>query len=228
MKPRRSTMNLRCWSACFGVLFIGVPISLDAQSDPHADHAALVGAVSRELMERPTTLTNAPGRLHQAVSTDSLQAQAFYDQGFAYLASYVWVEAARSFHQALRDDPNLAMAHLGLAKAYAGVDAQDEMQSHLKKAQEVATAGHVTPKEAQWIALAVQQQAAIQAPIEERASLHQAYKQAIELLIAEDPKDPYAWILRGNAEEPGPWGRGQVGKVGLGDLFRGFSIRLPV
>lgn len=185
-----------------------------ARNDPHTGHTELAGAVSRELMERPTTLTNAPGRLHQAVSTNSAQAQAFYDQGIAYLASYVWIEAARSFYQALREDPNLAMAHLGLAKAYAGVEAQEKTQFHLKKAQELAAAGHTTSKEAQWIALAVQQQAAIRAPLEERASLHQAYKQAIELLIAEDPSDPHAWILRGNAEEPGPWGRGQVGKVG--------------
>jgi tetratricopeptide (TPR) repeat protein len=213
MTQQRERVSWRLKLLLHALLLI-LPSIVLAQNDPHAGHTELTGAVSRELMERPTMLTNAPGRLHQAVSSDSPQAQAFYDQGIAYLASYVWVEAARSFHQALREDSNLAMAHLGLAKAYAGVDARDERQSHLKKAQELAAAGHATPKEAQWIALGVQQQEAIQAPLEERASLHQAYKQAIELLIAEDPKDPHAWILRGNAEEPGPWGRGQVGKVG--------------
>ncbi len=42
----------------------------------------------------------------------------FYDQGLAYLHNYVWIEAARSFHQALRHDPNLALAHVGLSYAY--------------------------------------------------------------------------------------------------------------
>ena len=214
MNLQRPRANKRHWLIGLLVLFTGFPSVLYAQSDLHAGHTALVGAVSRELMERPVTLTDAPGRLHQAVSTDSPEAQAFYDQGLAYLASYVWVEAARSFHQALRSDPNLAMAHLGLARAYAGVDAREETKAHLQKAQTLAVNGKVTTKEAKWIALAVQQQEAIQAPPEQRAKLHQAYKEAVEELIALDVNDPYAWILRGNAEEPGPWGRGQVGKVG--------------
>lgn len=190
------------------------PDLLFAQADSHAGHTGLVGSVSRELMERPVALTDTAGHLHQQVSTDATEAQAYYDQGIAYLASYVWVEAARSFHEALRRDPDLAMAHLGLAKAYAGADARAETQLHLKKAQELAASGKVTEKEVTWIKLYAQQQDAIYAPTEQRAALHQAYKQAVEALIALDPSDPFAWILRGNAEEPGPWGRGQVGTVG--------------
>jgi hypothetical protein len=52
------------------------------------------------------------GSAHDAVSTASKQAQAFYDQGLACLHSYVWLEAARSFNQALALDPKLALAHL--------------------------------------------------------------------------------------------------------------------
>jgi tetratricopeptide (TPR) repeat protein len=191
---------------CPGLLF--------AQADPHAGHTSLVGSVSRELMERPVTLTDTAGHLHQQVSTNVPEAQAYYDQGIAYLASYVWVEAARSFHEALRRDPNLAMAHLGLAKAYAGADAREETKLHLKKAQELASSGKIAEKEAMWIKLYAQQQDATYATTEQRSALHQAYKQAVEALIALDPADPYAWILRGNAEEAGPWGRGQTGTVG--------------
>ncbi len=46
------------------------------------------------------------------------EAQRFYDQGLAYLHNYVWIEAARSFHQALESDANLALAHVGLSYAY--------------------------------------------------------------------------------------------------------------
>ena len=51
-------------------------------------------------------------------ATKIAEAQRFYDQGLAYLHSFVWIEAARSFHQALRHDPNLALAHVGLSYAY--------------------------------------------------------------------------------------------------------------
>ena len=203
----------------FPLLLVLLPLLLpwpaQAQNDPHASHTAkLAGSVTRELMERPTTLTDAPGKLQQKVSTDVPEAQAYYDQGLAYLASYVWVESARSFHEAVRRDPNLAMAYLGLAKAYAGADALDDAKRHLQKAQELAAGDAVSEKEKKWVTLYKQQQEAVVAPSERRAALHQAYKQAIESLIALDPSDPHAWILRGNAEEPGPWGRGQVGTVG--------------
>ena len=36
---------------------------------------------------------------------------------------------------------------------------------------------------------------------------------AVDDLIAMDPKDANAWVLRGNAEEPEVWGRGQFGGV---------------
>ncbi|MBI3302895.1 MAG: hypothetical protein HYZ72_12590, partial [Deltaproteobacteria bacterium] len=201
-------------SPLFVVFFLGQSAPALAQDTGHPGHTALAGSVSRELMERPVSLTEAAGRLHQKVSTDSAEAQAYYDQGFAYLASYVWVEAARAFHEALRRDPELAMAHLGLAKAYAGADALDDVRRHLQKATELAATGKVTPKEAKWIALGVQQMEAIHAPAQERAAQHLAYKQAIDALIAMDPDDPHAWVLRGNAEEAGAWGRGQAGGVG--------------
>lgn len=83
-----------------------------AQDDPHAGHGA-VGWAPREILERPIQLREGVGQAHEKVSTASAQAQAFYDQGIAFLHSYVWLDAARSFHQALRLDPRLAMAYVG-------------------------------------------------------------------------------------------------------------------
>src|SRR5437762_11957708 len=75
------------------------------------------------LAERPVALRSGIGSAHDAVSTTSKEAQAFYDQGLAYLHSYVWLEAARSFNQALRLDLKLALAHLGLTIAYTELNA---------------------------------------------------------------------------------------------------------
>src|SRR5712691_9704554 len=93
-----------------------------AQDDPHAACGS-VGWVPREILQRPVALRTGIGNSHDPVTTASKEAQAFYDQGLAHLHSYVWVEAARSFHEALRRDPELAMAHLRLAKVYEWADA---------------------------------------------------------------------------------------------------------
>jgi len=212
-------------------IWSGAPAQETPQDSTHPPGCSdLAGSVTREVMERPELIRHEAGRLHQKVTTSSAEAQAFYDQGVAYLASYVWVEASRSFHEALRRDPDLAMAHLGLAKAYMGVDARDDARRHLGRAGELARperAIAVTPQEAKWIALGAQQFAAVEAPEKEQAAAHQKYKKAIEDLIAMDPEDPHAWVLRGNAEEPGAWGRGQAGGVGSIAYYEAALARDP-
>ena len=196
-------------------MFVGQPGVARAQENTHQQAVlAIPRTSSLEVMESSITLTPEAGRLHQEVSTRSAEAQAFYDQGIAYLHSYVWVDAARSFHEALRRDPELAMAHLGLSKAYVGATAYAEAFFHLKKAAELAAKGDLTPKEVKWIALGEQQMEAVYAAEEERTSKHQEYKQAIEVLIALDPDDAHAWVMRGNAEESRASGRGQGGRIG--------------
>ncbi len=131
---------------------------------------------SDEVMQRPTELTDEAGKMHQKVTTSSAESQAYYDQGLAYLHSYVWVEAARSFHEALRLDPQLAMAHLGLAKAYTGATAYKDAFTHLKKAAEIADQGNVTEKEKRWIALGQQQVDGIFSAPAERGKRLQEYR----------------------------------------------------
>lgn len=103
------------------LLFAGT--ALPSPAAPQAGHEGShgTGPVPREILERPVALRTGIGTLHQKVSTSSQEAQAFYDQGLAYVHSYVWIEAVRSFHQALRLDPNLATAYLGLTDAYIGM-----------------------------------------------------------------------------------------------------------
>ncbi len=197
------------------VIFLIGPFSITLAQDATVTSqiASIPRTSSSEVMRRPVTLTDGAGHMHQKVSTDSAEAQAFYDQGMAYLHSYVWVEAARSFHEALRHDPQLAMAHLGLAKAYTGATAYKDAFFHLKQAAEIAAQGNVTDKEAKWIALGQQQLDGIFAPPPERTNRLQEYRQAIDELIVLDLDDPHAWVLRGNASERSVAGRGQGGRV---------------
>ena len=106
-----------------------------AQDDPHAACAAPPSYVPEELLERAVPLRTGVGNSHEAVTTANPQAQAFYDQGLNYLESYVWIEASRSFHQALRLDPKLAMAYLGLSRVQSGLDNPEAAQTVLREGQ---------------------------------------------------------------------------------------------
>lgn len=195
--------------------FGGVLLKAQAQSLEAPAEASRIPAISsREIMQRPIALSPDAGKVHQKVTTESSEAQAYYDQGLANLHSYVWVDSARSFHEALKRDPELAMAELGLFKAYFNDEAIREGFDHLNKALALAAKGKLTAKEAKWIALGKLQMEAVFAPAAERTKKHEEYKKAIDDLIAMDTDDPHAWSLRGNAEEPNAAGRGQGGRVG--------------
>ena len=100
--------------APFLPLILLVPSHGFGQDDAHAACAA-TGWVPRQILDRPVPIRPGVGNAHEDVTTSSKEAQAFYDQGLNYLHGYVWIEAARSFTQALRHDPDLAMAHVGLS-----------------------------------------------------------------------------------------------------------------
>jgi hypothetical protein len=79
---------------------------LAAQDHTHGDCAqSMTGWVPRDLLERKVPRRSGAGNARETVTTSSPDAQAFYDQGLDYLHGYVWIEAARSFREALRRDP---------------------------------------------------------------------------------------------------------------------------
>lgn len=166
-----------------------------------------IGWVPREILERPVTLRTGLGPVHETVTTSSKEAQAFYDQGLAYLHSYVWIESARSFKQALRLDPQMAMAYVGLSRAYSGLTDPPAARDAQKKAE--ALAGHASEGERARIRLRGQQLDACD-DIDNKDKLA-AYRKAIDAELAKRPKDIELLLVRGNAEEPMASGRGQEG-----------------
>jgi tetratricopeptide (TPR) repeat protein len=189
------------------VIFIRGAIPTRAQDDPHAACAAPPSYVPTELLERAVPLRSGIGNSHETVTTKFKEAQAFYDQGLNYLESYVWIEASRSFRQALRLDPNLAMANLGLSYVYSGLENPDAARQLLEKAK--ALASGASDPERRRIDIRDKQLAAI-ADVKD-ASLFLAYKKAIDDALAQDFENPQLWLLRGNAEETNASGRGQRG-----------------
>ncbi len=167
-------------------------------------HTADAPPVSKTVLERKTSIKSGVGTVHESVTTSSKEAQAFYDQGLAFLHNYVWIEAARSFHQSLRHDPKLAMAWVGLSRAQSGLEDAKAAKAALEKAK--ALAGGASEREKRRIELRAKQLAAIDDP-----ALFDAYRAALDAALAADPKDVELLVLRGNAEEPLPGGRGQMG-----------------
>src|SRR5688572_3943521 len=123
----------RGWPFCFVVGAIGFQVAAGAQ---HAAH--VVPSIPQALLERSVPIRTGIGEAHDDAGTKSRDAQAFYDQGLAYLHSFVWIEAARSFHQALEHDPNLALAHVGLSYAYIELSKPAQAKQAMMSAQAVA------------------------------------------------------------------------------------------
>jgi len=103
------------------LLLAGANIVVRAQVPDHTSHAPS-GPVPREILDRPVPLRTGMGTVHEKVPLRLLKRRLSTTRGLAYLHSFVWIEAFRSFHQSLRADPNLAMAYFGLADAYVGLN----------------------------------------------------------------------------------------------------------
>jgi tetratricopeptide (TPR) repeat protein len=177
----------------------------------NVDHDAMgaIGQVPAEILERPVPLRQGIGKIHEEVMTKSPEAQAFYDQGLAYLHSFVWIEAARSFHQSLRLDPSLLMPYLGLSDAYIGLQDFAGARAAFERAQSLA--GNASQKERARITIRARQLDYLQ----ESGNLQKyfAYRLAITDALAASPSDPWLWILRGFADEGSPLAHGQGGGV---------------
>lgn len=192
---------------CLLLFAFGLPASGYGQV-AHTSHS--VPVIPQALLERPVVLRTGIGKAHDAAATKSAEAQAFYDQGLAYLHSFVWIEAARSFHQALRLDPALALAHVGLSVAYVELNKPAEARGALEKAR--AMQAKVPDHDRRHIEVRALQMAAEAGPAD--ASKLVEYRQALDAAITALPTDVELMLRRGIAESPDPADRGQGSTAG--------------
>src|SRR5262249_5937923 len=96
------------------------------------------------------------GLHHHPVSTESKDAQRYFDQGLTLCFAFNHPEAIRSFQEAVRLDPRCAMAHWGIAFAYGANinmpmsdEAVPKAHAALQKAQELAP--KASPREQAYI-----------------------------------------------------------------------------
>jgi tetratricopeptide (TPR) repeat protein len=183
-------------------MFLLIPSLASAQAE-HSNHT-VVGWVPEEILNRPVALRRGIGEYHEKVTTSSALAQKFYDQGAAYLHSYVWIEAARSFHQALRSDPKMAMAYLGLSYEYSPMD-YAAAHAALEKAKALS-AGSSDREQRRILIRGLQLEA--MADVGNPAKLL-VFRQALDEALTAYPQDVELLLLRGHADEPTAFGDGQ-------------------
>src|SRR2546425_651179 len=199
------TARLAILQACLLAVWVAPAL---AQHEGHGG-PEVVGWVPHEILERPLPLRRDIGNLHEQVTTSSTEAQAFYDQGLNYIASYAWIEAARSFQQALRLDPSLAAAYVGLCDVYVQLQDVPAARAALEKAQSLSS--KVTDAERQRMEI----RARFVEFLEDKQNLDKfvAYRKAIYDALMANPLDPGLWILRGFADEGPGAGHGQTGDL---------------
>ncbi len=133
------------------------------------------------------------GNHHRAVSTDSPEAQRWFDQGLELLFGFNHDEAIRSFERAAKLDPDCAMAHWGVAYANGFHINNTEMSPEKSEAayraaeRALACRAGATPLE-RGLVEAVAQRYAWPVP-EDRAPLDEAYAAAMGKLWSAFPND---------------------------------------
>ena len=147
------------------------------------------------------------GAVHEGVTTSSPEAQQFYDQALAYLHAYVWIEAVRSFHQALRLDPNLAMAYVGLTDAYIGMHDVQTARSAFEAGKKLVS--KMSDRERTWLTIRERELDYVEDEL--GPEKYPAYRRALSDALKANPSDPWLWIQRGLADEGSPYTHGQAG-----------------
>ncbi|MBC7891454.1 MAG: hypothetical protein H7Y12_04500 [Sphingobacteriaceae bacterium] len=164
-----------------------------------------VGGIPSDVLRQPVALRTGLGAVPTPTSTKSPQAQAFFEQGMAYLHGYVLVEAARSFHEALRHDSTLVLAHVGLSRVYSQLDDTTAARREVRRAQTLAH--FASGREHAHITVRLAQLRAIDELTSKSRRL--AYRRALRRATRQFPDDVELWLLAGNAQENLASGRGQ-------------------
>jgi tetratricopeptide (TPR) repeat protein len=161
-------------------------------------YCAALAAASPAAEKLPGPLLDGLGNLHHPVTTQSKQAQRYFDQGLRLLFGFNHKEAIRSFRSAAHLDPQCAMAHWGMAYAFGPhvnrpMDASDTANAWAALQLAVAIKAKVSAKEQAYItALEKRYQPAHQ---DDRLPLDKVFADAMRGLATQNPDDLDAQVL---------------------------------
>ncbi|PWT94052.1 MAG: hypothetical protein C5B55_03390 [Blastocatellia bacterium] len=149
------------------------------------------------------------GNLHHPVSTKNPEAQKFFDQGLSFLYAFNHDESIRSFKRAAELDPQLAMAHWGIALALGpninlDVDPEREQAAYNAVQKALALSANAPANERAYIAALAKRYS--NDPKANLKKLAVDYKNAMGQMVQQYPKDLDAATLYAEAAmDLRPW-----------------------
>ncbi|MDQ2961967.1 MAG: hypothetical protein M3R31_02235 [Pseudomonadota bacterium] len=174
------------------------PVALVLLVSPVPAHDNAPGATSTPAVALDARL----GSLHHRVSTRSQQAQMYFDQGLKLVFAFDHEAAIQSFARAAALDPDLAMAHWGIALSLGPninhpMDAKAHKAAYEALQKAIALKAKASPAERAYIdALSRRYSANAEAELE---PLQVAYKDAMKELVRRYPRDIDAAVLYAEA-----------------------------
>ena len=149
-------------------------------------------SASGKAMQPTATLFTGMGTHHHAITTKSPQAQKYFAQGLVLAYGFNHAEAARSFRQAIKLDPDCAMCNWGLAyvlgpniNAKMEDDAVPESYAAVEQAKKLA--GNSTKLEQAYISAIAKRYT--DQPLADRSALDAAYAEAMAEVTQQFPDD---------------------------------------
>ncbi len=132
------------------------------------------------------------GTHHHPITTKSSQAQRYFDQGLVLAYGFNHAEAARSFREAIKLDPDCAMCNWGLAYVLGpNINAKMEddavPESYQAIQQAVKLAKNSSESEQAYIQALTKRYADV--PVADRSSLDIAYAEAMKQVTQQYPDD---------------------------------------
>lgn len=145
--------------------------------------------------DKPTTappLFTGMGTHHHPITTKSSQAQRYFDQGLILAYGFNHAEAARSFREAIKLDPDCAMCNWGLAYVLGpNINAKMEddavPESYQAMQQAVKLAKNSSESEQAYIKALTKRYTDV--PVKDRSSLDIAYAEAMKQVTQQNPDD---------------------------------------
>lgn len=143
------------------------------------------------------------GAIHKTITTDSAEAQTWFDRGLGLAYGFNHEEAVACFERALDEDPDCAMCRWGIAYALGPnynntvMEEAASRTAHAMIGEAVARADRVGPLERDLIG-ALSARYAWPAP-EDRTELEAAYADAMREVHGRHPEDPDVAALTGEA-----------------------------
>ncbi len=160
------------------------------------------GAVAwAQLAEQPAKDYYDIGDFHYGATTDSAEAQLWFDRGLAMCFGFNHEEAVRCFERALAEDPSLAMALWGMAYAWGpninNMEIVSDQMAQAALAVRLAElhAADATDLERDLIAALAKRYAVPVPALDARGPLNQAYADAMRGVYEKHPESSLATAL---------------------------------